>query len=210
MPRAELLGVAFGLLADRDAGRVLSALGEHPGPVSPTTLEAACTPVSRRTMYRRLEDLGSAEVALHVTHSTVPRTSSWELSPRWRSAASVPMLLAWWDWRRDGPPTSAAKQVRALAMTVLPVLHGRGLPSGVVEWQIGTPTEEISLRVAFADGGARVDDSTPPSAVASADALTWLGALVAGRREEIEVQGDSALAASALDSIRAALLTDVR
>lgn len=205
-----VLDVAFHSLADPATARVLTILGEHPGEVSPSVLEHAAAPVSRRTMYRRLADLGDAGIALHITHRTVPRTSSWEMSPGWRSAASVPMLLAWWDWRRSGIPDSAAAQVRALVATILPTVHTRPEQSGTVEWTFVGPTRTATLGIEVAGRAARQQPSAHPTATASGEAITWLEALVAGRREGISTVGDTELSASTLNAVRAALFTDVR
>lgn len=193
--------------------RVLAGAG---GPIGPTALEAGCESVARRTLYRRLTPLLEAGVVERTSGRTVPRTTYYALGDRWRPAAAVPVLAAWWESRHwAATPGFGAEAFSGVLDAVLPLARVEGAHDGKrLVWSVTglgatasgvLVVERDRLRAAPATAGGTTNDGQ-----VEGSAQAWGAAMISDRRDDLAVEGDAALAQSAITAVRAALLAYVR
>lgn len=210
------------VLRDAATERVLRALNDPvilqlcgclagPDPLSPTALEERCAPTPRRTLYRRLGEMVDTGVIVRHTSGGVPRATTYELSGRWRHAAVLCMLPAWWEGRHRPAETRAgAIDLEVPVRAVLPVVDAGRLREGCrARWVFATDAVPLDLAVArgrlvaaASDGPADVTVTGTPSA--------WALALVGDQREGLHADGDGVVGRAVFEAVRAALLAYVR
>lgn len=187
-------------------------------PLDPVTLELACSPTPRRTIYRRLGPLVSGGVVVRTTSRQVPRSTHYALAPRWRPAAAILMLSAWWESRhRDLPGQARAIDLEGLVLAILPTVRlGPGHDGRALRWVVDHPDAGCGPllavdgdRLTITGSGPTKDETSPDATVAGASAA-WTEALVTDRRDALTITGDAALAGEVLDAVRAALLMYIR
>ncbi len=214
--RTEAIDTALGTLADPVAVKVVQALALAPRPLDPPALEAAVTPVPRRTLYRRLSPLVEAKVVQRIVGRTVPRSTTYALSDRWRPVATMPVLSAWWESRHFdeveiGDPSHVHAVLQALAPLVAAPARARS--GQVLRWTVAAP-ESVSITGLLRFEGGQViaapDDGSSATATAGGPGAAWASALVTDRTDGLEITGESALARDTLAALRAALLSYIR
>ncbi|MEH3054067.1 MAG: winged helix-turn-helix transcriptional regulator [Patulibacter minatonensis] len=182
--------------------------------LEPLELEAACTGIPRRTLYRRLGPLVDAGAILRETTRQVPRSTRYALVDRWRPVVAVLVLIAWWESRHPGAASPPADLDLAGAMTIVsPRVRPRRGGDAVVRWVVAEPGARFaSFDTATADGAVvtRASDAATPTATVRAPLAAWTAALVEGSFGPLEITGDAAQAEAMLAAFRAALLAYVR
>lgn len=209
--RHRLVSRVLSELADPIVIALLRALAA--GPAGPTTLEDACAPTPRRTLYRRLGTLVDAGVVRRTTTHEVPRRTSYELDERWRPVVSILLLSAWWEWRHAGTQQSAmASDLEGLLLGIMPLVRvARPRQDSCVRFVVAADDHEggMTLRCQQARLVPAGDAATPTATVAGHPSA-WASALVNDRREELAFSGDAALAGEFLSAVRGAVLAYVR
>lgn len=199
-------------LSDPVVQRAIAALADDT-PVDPVTLERRCHPTPRRTLYRRLQAMVETRVVTRTTTSGVPRTSTYTLARRWRPAAVLWMLPAWWESRdhQDGGHARAADIVVPVRV-LLPVVDASALPARTrVRWIVDDAGRQEALTLAVCDGRlVSATASAPAAAEVGGSPAAWAAALISDQRSALDVAGDEALARAVSDLIRSALLAYVR
>lgn len=200
-------------LSDPIAVRIIGSLAgeDH---LDPVALERHVAPTPRRTLYRRLDLLVGGGVVVRETTRGVPRRTRYALSDRWRPAAVLLLLSAWWEGRHLALTGKAAViDIEGPLRVVLPNVRAARVRAGAhVRWVVrqGEDTERLVLTarggrlsvVSSADEPVDAELSGPPEA--------WTAGLIADQRDGLQVSGDAKVAFDLFDDVRAALLAYVR
>lgn len=210
--RDAAVDAALDALADPPTLRILEELAGADEPLDPDALEAACHPVTRRTLYRRLRVLQDQGVVSRLVTHQVPRRTHYTLQDRWRPVAGVLLLSSWWELRH-GADRNPELNLRLLLQLVAPVAKTRAQGSVACVVTDGTSRTPVRLELGGGHVHARhggADRALEDGATAEGTALAWAAALVTDARDAMTITGDAELAGSAIASIRAALLAYVR
>lgn len=216
--RDRAVSTALATFADPVAMQIVRVLAGASAPLGPSALEEGCAPVARRTLYRRLSPLLDSGVVERTSGRTVPRTTFYGLTDRWRPTAAVPMLAAWWESRHwSATPGLDAANFAGVLQAVLPLARIEGDYDGKrLTWRVMSQPEATGGLVVEGDrlqvaGAADDGDSEAGSdAILAGTPHTWGAAMVSDRRSELEIAGDDALAQAAITAVRAVLLAYVR
>ncbi len=230
--RERAVAAALSAFADPVVMQITRVLAAASGPIGPTALEEGCQPVARRTLYRRLTPLLEAGVVERTSGRTVPRTTFYALTDRWRPTAAVPMLAAWWESRHwSETPGFAPSSFAGVLQAALPLARMEGVHHGKrVLWRVtdadGAPLASGALAVdgdrlrAVAAGHESLgvgDDASSGSdseaiivSEVSGSAMAWGAAMVSDRRDDLILSGDATVTQAAIAAVRAVLLAYVR
>ncbi|MBJ7472661.1 MAG: hypothetical protein JHD16_15245 [Solirubrobacteraceae bacterium] len=214
--REGALDLALESLVDPVVRRIATALAMADRPLDPVALEAACAPVPRRTLYRRLGPLVDHGVVLRHTGRTVPRSTSYELAERWRPVAAIPVLSAWWEsrhWQRHAG--GAPQDLAGILHAILPMARIDADRAGQrLRWAVEAEGERQSATLLVRDGHLLVaaDDQADqaPAAEAAGTPAAWATAMITDGTADLTISGDEALAREAINAVRAALLAYIR
>lgn len=204
--------VALEALADPSTLRIVQQLAASGNPMDPDALEAACAPVTRRTLYRRLRVLQDEGLVDRLVTHEVPRRTHYALHDRWRPVAGVLLLAAWWELRH-GATSQPSFDLPLLLHLVAPVAKSQRGRDGLVRCTVTAPASDPSeVRLQLRDGGLRLPGPSAgdDDAAIAGTPLAWAAALVTDARGELEITGDADLADALITGARAALLAYVR
>lgn len=196
----------LGWTADASILKIAGALADR-GPVETSLLAARCADIPRRTMYRRLAPLVDAGAVQHSTQHTMPRSTRYELTTRYRALVALPLVAAWWE-ARHSPGPIAVPDVSCMLRVAVPLVR---MPRGeqcTLQWTTSEP--DRSFTTVQREGGTQLTtvptpDSSPTANLAGRQ-IDWIAALVTGDTDGIELAGDQQLARRALQAMRAAML----
>lgn len=203
---------ALDALADPATLRILRELAGTEEPLDPDALEAACAPVTRRTLYRRLRVLQDEGLVSRLVTHQVPRRTHYALQDRWRPVAGVLLLSSWWELRH-GADHTAELDLALLLQLVAPVAKTRA--QGITVCTVSDATEPAGVLLELAGGQLRAQrqssgSAVQPDATISGTGLAWAAALVTDARDGLTISGTPELADATIASVRAALLAYVR
>jgi DNA-binding HxlR family transcriptional regulator len=207
--------IALDALADPPTLKIVQQLAAAGDPMDPDALEAACHPVTRRTLYRRLRILQDEGLVDRLVTHEVPRRTHYALHDRWRPVAGVLLLAAWWELRH-GAGRAPSFDLPLLLHLVAPVAKSPRGRDGLVSCTVTAPETpdavDAHVRLRVGDGGLRLPapEATDHDAAISGTPLAWAAALVTDARGELTISGDADLADALITSARAALLAYVR